>query len=1509
MKFISYSQNFEDVMLWRALKHIQKGFYIDVGANDPEIDSVTKAFYDRGWCGINIEPLALHHVGLVEKRPRDINLHCAVGSTFGLIDLWEPDVRGWATTSKSVIAQHTASGHKGVFHKVPIVPLVDICRKHVSNEIHFMKIDVEGSEKSVIDGMDFTIYRPWILVIEATKPNSMVEDHDKWEKTITDVNYILAYRDGLNRFYIANEHIELLDAFKYPPNVFDDFLLSHYQSSESRIIQTEARAEQAEAKVKQAEAKAKEADVIAAQAQFESMKNMVQLNALYNSKSWRITKPLRWMVKFSIWFLYGSLAWLTLKPGCRPRRAIRLTILYLHNWVIFRPRIKKILKTTIHKLPFLSYRLKKIISTEYKINPVLAESNSSTPIGYFQDIYYYYVDHTVLLPANTGVQRVTRMLARQLIELGKNIRFVKWSDSKKSLVLINQTELHELSKWNGPLLSKIESSHYSEAEVTVSKHSSRDGAWLILPEVPHITKHSQPLTKNLINEAQNLNLMVAAIFYDDIPKYRPELYEVAERHHDYMRELLRADVVLSISQWSNNDLISFAHENRVMPKEDWAVSLPLPSESVLSSRITDLDIAYTSTNTILSVGSITPHKNQLSLVHAFNSYCQKNNTEWTLILAGHSLPGIKEEIEQLAKKNPKIRMVGACSDSELKNLYLSCSFTVFPSLIEGFGLPIVESLWFGKPCICSDMGAMTELSALPGCVVVDTKNLDALEKAIANLIESPELIKKYCEQIISSHLSTWRDYAHKFCYEIDRRNSERTTPILMIDVTELANTDTGTGVQRVTKSLANRLLDKPISNRYRSVLVRKSSLTNGYCVAKELHKFFGYDVPKELSNDSIQVRYGDIFFGLDLSPQIVERDAWLKKAKTCGVKISFMIYDLIPLLSKEYFPPTNDSWFESYLKTIVKYSDQFICISQDTSTKLANWVDEYNPRQIRKPTFVINYLGADIRTSPVDESLTIKNELPKYIQGKINFLIVGTIEPRKGLIQAIEAFSILLKQFPNINLLIVGKQVWKHFMTDEIVEKIVRHEEFNRHLFWFENANDSLLEKIYQVSTVLLAPSFAEGFGLPLIEALRRGIMVLARDIPVFREVVGDNADYFSANSSSELAESMRNLLRKLNSGQYKARKIQSIRTWDECSQQIRNELLKLVPVPKSQRIFWLGAHKLLVQTELPRLRELGYEVFNPPYLSSVEDQSIRRTWDNLQTSTLPITIFNKLSEYNFFYNNISEEIAEILNNYFGSIIVTCSQHWLAPILQCFSGKIIFRTYGQHYLMSQELENMGMRPYIENNKKFIYMPFSEESLQDESDWLVKDCITVPYCIEESLLQYVDTWNLDKTVRKEIALTCPNIDNPYFAEHYKFLKNNFNEPHFKYYGVQLREIQDSQVVGTLDREEQIRCFQESVGYLYTYSDRVCYLPPIEMMLLGGPILFLTGSLLDKFFPIDAPGRCHSIQDAKIKINRLLNKDEIFIHSLQKSQQLVRNRYHPNNVWPRFDQSIRDLITSY
>ena len=248
MTFLTYAQNFEDVLLWRALGHIKNGFYIDAGANDPELHSVTKAFYDAGWWGINIEPMPSYQAQFVAARPRDVNLAVAVGAQAGQITLYDtPDINGWASTDSAVAEAHRKDGVAVQEVTVPLRTLSDICAEHVRGEIHFLKIDVEGFEGEVLRGMDFKRWRPWVLAIEATMPNSRETNHGTWEHLVTGAGYRYAYFDGLNRYYVADEHAELLDVLNIQANVFDGFISHHLDKAWKRQEELGLLAQQAQA--------------------------------------------------------------------------------------------------------------------------------------------------------------------------------------------------------------------------------------------------------------------------------------------------------------------------------------------------------------------------------------------------------------------------------------------------------------------------------------------------------------------------------------------------------------------------------------------------------------------------------------------------------------------------------------------------------------------------------------------------------------------------------------------------------------------------------------------------------------------------------------------------------------------------------------------------------------------------------------------------------------------------------------------------------------------------------------------------------------------------------------------------------------------------------------------------------------------------------------------------------------------------------------------------------------
>ncbi len=199
MTMISYAQDGEDVMLRRLFPADHIGFYLDIGANDPVVDSVTNHFYDRGWRGINVEPITNLFERLQSARPRDINLNVGLSDQVGHLTFHESmDIPGWSTFSRDLANSYQNRGMTLRESLIPVTTLARICEEHVTKPIDFLKVDVEGFEREILAGADWSRWRPRVVIVEDAWP-------ERWEHLLFDNGYILAHRSQMNRFYTRIE--------------------------------------------------------------------------------------------------------------------------------------------------------------------------------------------------------------------------------------------------------------------------------------------------------------------------------------------------------------------------------------------------------------------------------------------------------------------------------------------------------------------------------------------------------------------------------------------------------------------------------------------------------------------------------------------------------------------------------------------------------------------------------------------------------------------------------------------------------------------------------------------------------------------------------------------------------------------------------------------------------------------------------------------------------------------------------------------------------------------------------------------------------------------------------------------------------------------------------------------------------------------------------------------------------------------------------------------------------
>lgn len=374
---------------------------------------------------------------------------------------------------------------------------------------------------------------------------------------------------------------------------------------------------------------------------------------------------------------------------------------------------------------------------------------------------------------------------------------------------------------------------------------------------------------------------------------------------------------------------------------------------------------------------------------------------------------------------------------------------------------------------------------------------------------------------------------------------------LLVDVSTLVQTDSKSGIQRVVRSILREWLNIPPTGfRVEPVY---ATTDEGYRYARKFALGF-LDCPTlVLDDEPIEVHAGDIFIGLDLQHGVViAQDDFYQQIRSQGVVVKFVVYDLLPILHPYAFDREMEDLHASWLKVVAR-SDGAICISQAVANELAIWLGTNSVQRDRPFTIDWFHLGADIVSSRPTKGMPDNvSQVLEAFRARPTFLSVGTIEPRKGQAQTLAAFELLWLAGQDVNLVFVGKQGWK---MEALVDKLRSHPELGKRLFWLEGISDEYLEKVYAASTCLIAASYGEGFGLPLIEAAQHKLPIIARDIPVFREVAGEHAIYFSANSSGLLAEAVQEWLELYAADKYPTSEAMSWLTWKQSARSLWKQL------------------------------------------------------------------------------------------------------------------------------------------------------------------------------------------------------------------------------------------------------------------------------------------------------------------------------------------------------------------
>jgi glycosyltransferase involved in cell wall biosynthesis len=377
---------------------------------------------------------------------------------------------------------------------------------------------------------------------------------------------------------------------------------------------------------------------------------------------------------------------------------------------------------------------------------------------------------------------------------------------------------------------------------------------------------------------------------------------------------------------------------------------------------------------------------------------------------------------------------------------------------------------------------------------------------------------------------------------------------LLVDVSELIQREARSGIHRAARSVLKELLRNPPEG-YRVEPVYATPDRPGYWYARDFTLRFLECPVGLLQDEPVELQQGDTFLGLDFHYTIPTQVDFFANMRRTGMKIYFVLYDLLPILLPQAFPSGFATLHTSWVSVLSNHADGVVCISRTVANELAGWLNANGAPRGRPLQIGWFHLGSDLQNSAPTYGLPEQaEETLVAFAARPSFLMVGTIEPRKGHTQTLEAFERLWQSGHEVNLIIVGKQGW---LVETFVQRLHNHPELGKRLFWLEAISDEYLEKSYAACACLIAASEGEGFGLPLIEAARHKLPILARDIPAFREVAGGHASYFAGKEPADLANAVKNWLALRAENRHPKSDNMPWLTWVQSVEQLKGVLLQ----------------------------------------------------------------------------------------------------------------------------------------------------------------------------------------------------------------------------------------------------------------------------------------------------------------------------------------------------------------
>lgn len=694
--------------------------------------------------------------------------------------------------------------------------------------------------------------------------------------------------------------------------------------------------------------------------------------------------------------------------------------------------------------------------------------------------------------------------------------------------------------------------------------------------------------------------LLSAVVYDFIPKKNPNQYLPTSEHRFWYTErfeiLSKLDFLLTISTYTYDESKKFIPQVEALSISSGCNSIFYQKniDDMECSAIKDIGI---NEPFILYVGGLEERKNLNRFFAAFNALPKNIRDKYQVVIPcggqQHMINSVKKQAIKIGLPSNSLCICKYVSNNILRMLYSSCALFVFPSIEEGFGLPVLEAMTCGAPVIASNTASIPEVIGLEEAMF-NPFDIEDISRKIRQALTDKDFKARLIDNAFHRRsLFSWDISAKKswnafeknvflrknkefgeeelklLCSKIGTKNKNKNyyiancvaqtfetkeSPQLLVDIGNLAQMDARTGIQRVVRSIVSALVKNPPVG-YNIKLVYAVPGKIGYVYAHE-YLLKNFNIDDGLNND-MPIDYGreDIFLGLDLQANVVPfQMPFLRSMHRHGVKIAFTVYDILAIQYPMYCHENIVHAMPRYLQCIGEF-DGLISISKSTMNDIKAWMDKNGPKRTSSLRYSWFHLGGDIENSiPTTGIHKAAETILRKIKSKTSFLMVSTIEPRKGHRQALAAFEKLWEKGVDINLVIVGKVGW---YMDDFINQLKNHTEKDKHLFWLEGISDEYLDLVYEKSSAVLMASEGEGFGLAIVEGARYKKPLILRDIPVFRELAGEHAFYFSGLEAKDLSSAIESWIELRAKGNIPAVEGIECLTWDQSTEMLLQCLIK----------------------------------------------------------------------------------------------------------------------------------------------------------------------------------------------------------------------------------------------------------------------------------------------------------------------------------------------------------------